>query len=339
MRCPLRLPGRISCWAEGNEDDPLTLFRTRYAENPVLNWTNFTSPEIDAQLEILGGVDPAARKAAAAEISRITAEQMTVNWWASGSTLVLTVPELKGLETYTYPDDQVGERRGSGRLWWHEVWLEGAEPADDLPSGFIPTPEPPVTTTTTVPEEPEEPEEPEAGGQRDDVLAAMPAPPGGLAVGGNDPPLADLCPGITTLEGIEPISASSQGYDGDPALGPFGAITVYELAPGDADIIVGRYDQAVSECASYTTELDGNGLDLGYATRDLGSYGDASAGYGNAGTITTADGTFPIDSDIILIRSGDNLALVTALHVLSPADGSISVPLAEGAVVALAVLG
>jgi ABC-type transport system substrate-binding protein len=115
---------RISCWAEGNEDDPLTLFRTRYAENPVLNWTNFTSPEIDAQLEILGGVDPAARKAAAAEISRITAEQMTVNWWASGSTLVLAVSELRGIETFTDPDGEVGERRSSGRVWWHEVWLE-----------------------------------------------------------------------------------------------------------------------------------------------------------------------------------------------------------------------
>ena len=75
------------------------------------------------------------------------------------------------------------------------------------------------------------------------------------------------------------------------------------------------------------------------ATRDLGSFGDASSGYGNAGTITTADGTFPIDSDIILVRSGDNLALVTALHILSPADGSISVPLAEGSVAALGVLG
>lgn len=330
---------QIGCWADGNENDPLTLFRTRYGETQVLNWTNFTSPEIEAQLEILRGLDADARKAAAAEISRITADEMTVHWWASGSTLVLAVPEVRGMETFTYPDGEVGERRGSGRVWWHEVWLEGAEPASDLPTGPIETPEPPVTTTTTVPEEPEEPEEPEAGGPRDDVLAAMPDAPAGVSASDTDPPLADLCPGITTLAGIEPISATTQNYDGDPALGPFGAVTVYELAAGDADTIVGRYDQAVSECSAYTTELDGNGLELGYATRDLGSFGDGSPGFGNAGTITTADGTFPIDSDIILVRSGDNLALVTGLHVLSPADGSIAKPLAEGAVTALGVLG
>ena len=131
---------QIACWADGTEDDPLTLFRTRYGDNQVANWTNFTSPEIDAQIEILRGIDPDARKAAAGEISRITADAMTVNWWASGSALVLTVPELKGVETFTYPDGEVGKRRHQGRVWWHEVWLEGATPASDLPDGFIPTP-------------------------------------------------------------------------------------------------------------------------------------------------------------------------------------------------------
>jgi hypothetical protein len=74
---------------------------------------------------------------------------------------------------------------------------------------------------------------------------------------------------------------------------------------------------------------------VGDVTRDLGSYGDASPGYAVSGTA----GGFAIDADIILVRSGSNLAIVTALHLLTPADGSISKPLADGAVAALAVLG
>ncbi len=317
---------QIGCWADGNEQDPLTLFRTRYGAGEVLNWTNFTSPEIDAQIEILRGLDDAARKAAAAEISRITAEAMPLHWWASGATLVLTVPELRGVENYTYPDGEPGERRASGRVWWHEVWLEGAAPLSGLPTGFLDIPDVPETTL---------PPEPTGPAARDDVLAAMPPAPTGLRATDNDPPLTDLCPGITTLDGIEPISATTQNYGGDPQLGPFGAVTIYELQPGDADTILARYDQAVAECAEFTSSLDdGTPLELGYVARDLGSFGDESFGYGVAGTA----GGFPIDTDIVLIRSGDHLALVTALHILSPADGSVLGPLADGAVTALGIV-
>ncbi len=164
----------------------------------------------------------------------------------------------------------------------------------------------------------------------------MPAAPGALAAGDDDAPLTELCPGIVTLDGIRPISATTQTYDGDATLGPFGAVSIYELAAGDADVIIGRYDQALADCATYSATLaDGTALEMGYAARDLGSYGDESHTYGNAGT---ADG-FPIDNDIILIKSGDNLAIVTALHILALADGTISKPLAEGAVVVLEGLG
>ncbi len=320
---------QIGCWADGNEEDPLQIFRTRYGANEVLNWTNYNTPEIDAQIEILRGIDPDARKAAAAEISRITAEAMTVDWWSSGSNLVLAVPELRGLETYTFPDGEVGTRRSGGRVWWHEVWLEGAQPLTDIPTGFVPIPEVPVTTTTTLPPEPE------TGGPRDDVLAAMPAPPAGLTLGNTDPPLADLCPGITVLDGIAPISATSQSYTGDPTLGPFAAVNIYELAPGEVDTIIGRYDQAVTDCAEYSTTVDGAAVEAGITTRDLGSHGDSTSGYGLVGTV---DG-FAIDTDIVLIRTGDNLAIVTALYVLAPADGGVVTPLAEGAAGILAGLG
>jgi hypothetical protein len=320
---------QIACWADGNDNDPLTLFRTRYGETQVLNWTNFTSPEIDAQIEILRGLDDDARKAAAAEISRITADEMTVNWWASGSTLVLAIPEIRGVETYTYPDGEAGQRRGAGRVWWHEVWLEGAEQASDLPTGFVEIPDVPVTTTTLAPE-------PTGPVVNEAVLAAMPGAPGTLTVADNEAPLEDLCPGITTLEGIEPISATTQTYDGDATLGPFASVTVYELAEGDADVIYGRYEQAVTDCADFVSALaDGTELLLGYVARDLGSWGDETRSYGVLGTA----GGFPIDTDIAVIRSGNNLALVTALYILAPADGTLVAELGDGAVAALAAAG
>ena len=97
--------------------------------------------------------------------------------------------------------------------------------------------------------------------------------------------MVDLCPGLTTLDGVEPISATFQEYTGDPALGPFAAVNVYELAPGDADVVMGRYEQALTDCAEYTSQSDSGEVIAGYSSRDLGSYGDASSGYAVVGTV------------------------------------------------------
>lgn len=322
---------QVACWADGNQQDPLQIFRTRYGSDQVLNWTNFVSPEVTAQIDILrNNLDFDIRKEATAEISRITAEEMPIYWWASGSNLVLTKPEVHGLETYSYPDGGGNERMGSGRVWWHEVWVEGAEPLTDIPTGFIETPEAPATTTTTAP--------PEAAAVaiNPDVEALMPPPPAGLTIGNTDPPLPELCPGISFLDTIEPISGTHQQYVGDATLGPFAVINIYELAEGEADAIIGRYDQALIDCAQFSSVLESTGaaLELGYVDRDLGSWGDETHTYGNSGT---ADG-FPIDSDIVLIKTGNNLAVVTSLHILTPADGSVA-GLAESAASILATLG
>ncbi len=163
----------------------------------------------------------------------------------------------------------------------------------------------------------------------------MPAPPTGLTVGSTDPPLDDLCPGISFLDTIVPITATHQIYGGDPTFGPFAAINIYELASGEADAIIGRYDQAVIECADYTATLAAGGnVIAGYTERDLGTWGDESHSYGNAGTV---DG-FAIDSDIVLIKRGDNLAVVTSLHILAEPDGTV-VGFADAADGILAALG
>lgn len=304
---------QVACFADGNEQDPLQLFRTRYGDGQVLNWTNFTSPEIDVQLDVLrNDLDPAAREAAAAEITRITAEEMPIYWWASGSNLVLTKPEVRGLETYSYPDGGGNDRMGAGRVWWHEVWLDGAQPLDDLPTGYLSIPE--------VEDLPEEPPAPTGPPTNDTVAAAMPAPPAGLNVGGNDAPLEELCPGLSALGAIAPISATYQGYVGDPTFGPFGAVNIYELAPGEADAVLATYEQALTDCADYTATLDAGEVIAGYTARDLGSYGDTSAGYSNAGTISG----FAIDTEIVVIKTGDNLAIVTMLYVVAEPDGAIA---------------
>lgn len=308
---------QIACWADGNEQDPLQIFRTRYGADQVLNWTNLVTPEITEQIDILrNNLDEPTRKAAAAEISRITADLMPVHWWASGSTVVLTQPGVRGVETYSYPDGGGNERMASGRVWWHEVWIDGAEPLTDIPTGVMEIPDAPATTTTTVPEVPAAP-------TNADVAAALSASvPDGLTATNTDPPLEELCPGISLLDGIEPVSATFQQYRGaDPNLGPFVAINIYELASGDADAIVGRYDQALVDCAEFSAvSPTGAALELGYVARDFGSFGDESSGYGIPGT---GDG-FPIDTDTLLIKVGDNLAVVSSLHILSPADGSVT---------------
>lgn len=317
---------QVACFADGNEQDPLTLFRTRYGDGEVLNWTNFTSPEVDAQLDVLRtNLDPAAREAAAAEVTRITAEEMPIYWWASGSNLVLTKPEIRGVETYSYPDGGGNDRMGSGRVWWHEVWLDGATPLDDIPTDYLPIPD--------VPAVPDEPAEPEGPATNEAVAAAMPAPPAGLTAGSTDAPLEELCPGLSVLDAIVPISATHQNYAGDPTFGPFGAVSIYELAPGEADEIIGRYDQALVDCAEYTATLDAGEVIAGYTERDLGAYGDDSRGYSNAGTISG----FAIDTEIVVAKVGDNLTVVTMLYVVAESDGAVT-GLATEAVALLATL-
>jgi len=219
---------------------------------------------------------------------------------------------VRGLETYTYPDGGGNDRMGSGRVWWHEVWVDGATPLDDIPTDYLPIPE--------VADLPDEPEAPAGPPVNDTVAAAMPAPPTGLSVGGNDAPLEELCPGLSVLGSIVPASATHQGYVGDPTFGPFAAVNIYELAAGEAAEILARYEQALTDCADYTATLDAGEVIAGYSARDLGSYGDASAGYSNAGTIAG----FAIDTEIVVINTGDNLAIVTALYVVSPPDGAIT---------------
>ena len=54
--------------------------------------------------------------------------------------------------------------------------------------------------------------------------------------------------------------------------------------------------------------------------------------------VGTVAAVYAIDSDIVLVKTGDNLAIVTSLSVLTPADGSIVTPLAEAAAAILAGL-
>jgi peptide/nickel transport system substrate-binding protein len=291
-----------ACWADGGAGDPLEIFRTRYGAGEVLNWSNFSSPDIDAAiLQLRTDLTTEGRKAATAEISRITAEQMPIRWGPSGATLVLTIPEIRGLETYTLPDGSAGTRMSGGRVWWTEVWLEGAVPLD-IPTGLVEIPELPTT-----------------GGPNADVAAAMPPAPGTLTAAPGSPAGATLCPGLETFAGIEFITATYQAYNGVPTFGPFVAVSVYELNPGDADTILGRYEQALVDCATYTDSTsDGTPLNLGWISRDYGSFGESTVSYGVVGDA----GGFPIDSDVMIIRNGDNLAILGDLNVGGASGGA-----------------
>ncbi|MBN4047608.1 ABC transporter substrate-binding protein [Acidimicrobiaceae bacterium AH-315-P05] len=297
---------QAACWADGSSSDPLEIFRTRYGDGQVLNWTNFTDPTIDAAIETLrNDLTVDGRHAATEDITRVTAEQMPIRWGSSTATLLLAIPEIKGVEAYTHADGTVGARRSAGRVWWAEVWLEEAQPVD-IASGPV---ELPATTAA-----------PELGGPNEAVAAAMPdAPPGILTKARGTEALETLCPAITTFEDIEFISATYQNYNGVPTFGPFVGVRIYELAEGDADIVLARYEQAVAECATYTDALDdGTPLNLGWVTRNFGSFGDTSASYGVAGDA----GGFPIDSDILVIKTGNNLAIISDLNVGSASGGT-----------------
>ncbi len=301
-----------TCWADGTAGDPLSIFDSRYgavAQN-VLNWTNYTNPLIDEQLDILRGTtDFDARYAAAAEITRITAEDMPIWWGATGATVVISKDTVKNVEGYTHPDGTPGTRRPAGQIWFHEIWLEGAEPID-IPLDLVEIPDTPATTTTTEPAV-------VLPGPDAAIEALLPdgsaISPGFIDQAVGTPP-ADQCPDWSNHEGLSPISITARSFSGATGFDPAGSMVIYEFPNADeANALLDSYlDGAAGPCAEYDTVVNGNPLHYTWAE------GDNSPSLGERTLTMFGRGDsagFPVNSDTVMIVVGNYVGYYGVLNL------------------------
>lgn len=117
---------QAKCWRVSSEDDPYTIFSDAFGPDSPLNFTNFSDPEIDEQLDVLRTeTDRAAREAAVETISLVVADQVP-NTFTAGTLTVLAAREVvENLDGWTFPDGAEGEGVPGATTMWGEVWRAG----------------------------------------------------------------------------------------------------------------------------------------------------------------------------------------------------------------------
>lgn len=117
---------QAKCWRVSSEDDPYTIFSDAFGPDSPLNFTNFTDPEIDEQVDVLRTeTDPVARKAAVETISLVLADQVPNTFTAGTLTVLAARDVVVNLDGWTFPDGTEGEGVPGATTMWGEVWRAG----------------------------------------------------------------------------------------------------------------------------------------------------------------------------------------------------------------------
>jgi peptide/nickel transport system substrate-binding protein len=112
----------VQCWRVGSETDPYTTLRDAFSEGP-LNFTGYTSPEIDEALVTLRSTtDIEERKAAVEQIGMDIAENVPNLFTGYTLTDVAVRDVVKNIDGWTFPDDSKGDGVPGATTMWGEVW-------------------------------------------------------------------------------------------------------------------------------------------------------------------------------------------------------------------------
>lgn len=116
----------INCWRMGSQDDPFTVLSVAFGNPEVqpLNYTNYTDPVIDENLDILRTeTDFDARYEAVEKVMMHFTEAVPNLWTGGTATSVGYNPKLRNVEGWAFPDGTEGEGVVSGVVTWGQVWL------------------------------------------------------------------------------------------------------------------------------------------------------------------------------------------------------------------------
>lgn len=118
---------QANCWRQGSDNDPYTYLSVSHGDpvkNPA-NFTNFSPPELQVLLEELRSTsDFDARFKALEKIQLIFAEQVPVVWTGGNNEFIAVKPDIKGVGSWTTPDDKKGNGADSGITMWSQVWRD-----------------------------------------------------------------------------------------------------------------------------------------------------------------------------------------------------------------------
>lgn len=115
-----------SCWRTSNEQDPYIILSNDYGPADVqpLNYSNFTHPVIDRNLEILR-LEPEfeKRRVAVEEIMMLLTEEVPNTWTGSTPAAVAANPRVRNIRDWTFPDGRLGDGMPVGQVSWAQVWI------------------------------------------------------------------------------------------------------------------------------------------------------------------------------------------------------------------------
>jgi len=112
----------VQCWRVGDEADPYITLKNAFTPGP-LNFTGYSSPEIDEGLETLRTTaDLEERKAAVEQISLDISANVPNLFTGYTLTDVAVREEVKNVDGWTFPDDTVGDGVPGATTMWGHVW-------------------------------------------------------------------------------------------------------------------------------------------------------------------------------------------------------------------------
>ena len=117
----------INCWRMGGEADPYTTLSIAFGDvaTEPLNFTNYTSDTLDANLEILRtSTDFDERYDAVEEIGFEFAEQVPNSWTGGIATLIGFEPDVHNVGGWVLPDGTEGSGITDAVERWSQVWVE-----------------------------------------------------------------------------------------------------------------------------------------------------------------------------------------------------------------------
>lgn len=115
-----------SCWRTSNEQDPYIILTNDYGPPDIqpLNYSNFSHPVIDRNLEVLR-LEPEFEKrwAAVEEIMMLLTEEVPNTWTGSTPSAVAVNPRVRNIKDWTFPDGRLGDGMPVGQVSWAQVWM------------------------------------------------------------------------------------------------------------------------------------------------------------------------------------------------------------------------
>ncbi|HEX5944732.1 MAG TPA: ABC transporter substrate-binding protein [Acidimicrobiales bacterium] len=114
------------CFRAGLDRDPLPTLEQAFSSTSGLNFTRFTDPAIDENLDALGtSTDIDERKALVEEISTIVNDGFPMTYHGSTLSVLGTQETVKGLAAWTFPEGAEGSGTSGATTMWGFVWTTG----------------------------------------------------------------------------------------------------------------------------------------------------------------------------------------------------------------------